>query len=312
MDGTAGSAHAGVLVTGSHRSGSTWVGRILAASRSLHYVQEPFNIVAHQRWLEPPPPQQFFYVHSAVADTWRARYQRVVDLKPPLVRPIVSGVGSGRSKLALRLAKGAAQARRRNAAPLIKDPIAVFSTEWLADTFGLRPVVLIREPVAFAGSLQERNWRFDFQHWTKQTELMHELLDPWAEGINRMVALGDEADVVDQAIVQWNAIYGHVADLRERHPEWVFVRYEDLAARPADVMPGLFAALDLDFGDKEAAAVDALSTTKRQESSAIDVRRNSEDALRVGRTRLEPSAIERVRAGTAEVAQRFYPEEFGS
>src|SRR5665811_676016 len=37
-----------MLVTGSHNSGTTWVGRMLAASRSVAYSHEPFN-VGHRR-----------------------------------------------------------------------------------------------------------------------------------------------------------------------------------------------------------------------------------------------------------------------
>jgi LPS sulfotransferase NodH len=33
-----------ILVTGSHRSGSTWVGTMLATSPSVGYVQEPFSL----------------------------------------------------------------------------------------------------------------------------------------------------------------------------------------------------------------------------------------------------------------------------
>ncbi|HFQ91935.1 MAG TPA: hypothetical protein ENK29_03550, partial [Chromatiales bacterium] len=32
-----------ILVTGSHRSGTTWVGRMLTVSPALYYVHEPFN-----------------------------------------------------------------------------------------------------------------------------------------------------------------------------------------------------------------------------------------------------------------------------
>ena len=33
-----------MLITGSHRSGSTWVGRMLSASPSVGYIHEPFNL----------------------------------------------------------------------------------------------------------------------------------------------------------------------------------------------------------------------------------------------------------------------------
>lgn len=32
-----------ILVTGSHRSGSTWVGRMISASPEVFYIHEPFN-----------------------------------------------------------------------------------------------------------------------------------------------------------------------------------------------------------------------------------------------------------------------------
>ena len=48
----------GILVTGSHRSGTTWVGRMLAAAPGVDYLHEPFKP-------GPQPPT------SAVrSDTW--------------------------------------------------------------------------------------------------------------------------------------------------------------------------------------------------------------------------------------------------
>src|SRR5882672_1880226 len=32
-----------ILVTGAHRSGSTWVGRMIARSPTIRYIHEPFN-----------------------------------------------------------------------------------------------------------------------------------------------------------------------------------------------------------------------------------------------------------------------------
>ena len=36
--------HKPILVSGSHRSGSTWVGKTIALSNKVRYVHEPFNI----------------------------------------------------------------------------------------------------------------------------------------------------------------------------------------------------------------------------------------------------------------------------
>jgi hypothetical protein len=33
-----------ILISGSHRSGSTWTGKVISQSNSVRYVHEPFNI----------------------------------------------------------------------------------------------------------------------------------------------------------------------------------------------------------------------------------------------------------------------------
>src|SRR4029079_14970877 len=52
--------------------------------------------------------------------------------------------------------------RRNGRRPLMKDPIALLSAEWLAATFDMDVVVLIRHPAAFAASLKRLGWKHSF------------------------------------------------------------------------------------------------------------------------------------------------------
>ena len=45
----------GILITGSPRSGTTFVGRMLALPRSIGYLDEPFNVQIGMTWV----PRQF-------------------------------------------------------------------------------------------------------------------------------------------------------------------------------------------------------------------------------------------------------------
>ncbi|MCF8233846.1 MAG: hypothetical protein K9G67_15655 [Bacteroidales bacterium] len=33
-----------ILVTGAHRSGTTWVGHVMREAPEVHYIHEPFNV----------------------------------------------------------------------------------------------------------------------------------------------------------------------------------------------------------------------------------------------------------------------------
>src|SRR5690349_22863624 len=112
-----------ILVTGSHRSGSTWVGKMIASHPRVAYVEEPFN--AHVR-PECPVRHMWHLVTEEDEGPFRAYVDRLLAFRD----------GAGRHGLAdaafgtlLDLWR-----RLRGARPLLKDPIALFSAEWLADT----------------------------------------------------------------------------------------------------------------------------------------------------------------------------------
>jgi hypothetical protein len=299
-----------ILVTGSHRSGTTWVGKVLAASPGVAYVHEPFNPQRAPGWIGGRLPHWYLYVCPENEAPYVRLVRRVLSLRYPI----------GPDLAALRTPRQAGQAalewarsvlpRRRSARPLVKDPIALFSAEWLAGRFGVAPVVMIRHPAAFAGSLKRLDWRFDFRNWAGQDLLLRDLLAPYAEEIRRFA--GQDRDLVDQAILMWNAIHHVIRGYRERHPEWTFVKHEELAEAPVDGFRDLAARLGLAWGPGLRRAVVRLSSERNVGEVPAwlhrRVKRNSRAAARTWLTRLSHEERERVRVGTAAVASAFYSE----
>ncbi|MER3452975.1 MAG: hypothetical protein C4321_04710 [Chloroflexota bacterium] len=74
-----------ILVTGSNRSGTTWVGRILAASGRLNYVYEPFNPGLWPRWT--PSPLQFrnLYICADNEHLWFRAIADVIACRQPIL-----------------------------------------------------------------------------------------------------------------------------------------------------------------------------------------------------------------------------------
>ena len=119
---------------------------------------------------------------------------------------------------------------RSGATPLLKDPIAFFSAEWLERTFGMRVVVTVRHPAAFAASLKRMDWRFDFNRFLEQPSLMRDHLDPYRTDITRFA--NHPPEIVAQAGLLWRCIHGPASNLRDAHTNWLFVRPEKSLTQP--------------------------------------------------------------------------------
>ncbi|HEX2295753.1 MAG TPA: sulfotransferase [Actinomycetota bacterium] len=299
-----------ILVTGSHRSGTTWVGRMLCASREAGYVHEPFNPNRSPGWFPERLPYWFMYLteenaapyERAVEDLLALRYPFGSLLRARSARGLAQQVPEAARSVAYRLG------RRRT---LVKDPMALFSAEWLARRFGADVVVMIRHPAAFVSSIKKLSWGFDYErNWLAQDLLMRDLLGAWAESFR---GYEGEVDLVGEGIVMWNAMYDVVRGYRDRHPDWHFVRYDDLADYPVDGFRDLYARLGLRWDARVAREVERST----QESNVKEVpawrrraiNRDSRAAKRTWTKRLTPGEVERVRRGVAEVAASFYADE---
>ena len=298
-----------ILVTGSHRSGTTWTGRMLAVAPGVGYVPEPFSPRRWPGWSRRPIPHWYVHVSRENEDDYL-----------PLVEDALAFRYPARSVLRVRSARQAFQVaeeapwalwnRLRDARALVKDPIALMSAEWLADRFGMEVVVMIRHPAAFAGSLLRLDWpRFDFRNWAEQPLFLRDLAGPHEDAIRSFDP--ERQDVLEEAILLWNVIHHVIRGYRERNPDWIFVRHEDLAEEPVKGFHDLFERLDLEW-DRIAERIILRSSTGRMEVPAYmhrTVRRDSRAARWTWRDRLTAEDRDRVRAGTAEVAEAFYGEE---
>ena len=67
-----------IVVTGSHRSGTTWVGRMLCLSGEAGYIHEPFNPVRTPSWFADPVPYWYAYVTSDNEHLYAPQLERVM------------------------------------------------------------------------------------------------------------------------------------------------------------------------------------------------------------------------------------------
>jgi hypothetical protein len=298
---------AGILVTGSHRSATTWVGRVLEAAGGFGYIREPFNAERRPGWMRAPMPHRYEYITGDGGPHLRD-VERLLQFRVPILPQLRE---LGRPRDLARLLNDWRQGvtyRVQGRRPLIKDPFALFSAPWLADTFGLGVVITIRHPAGFVSSVRRFGWRFDFRHWLDQPALIRDLLADW----ERMFRT-TELDPVGEAAMVWRGIYGAVARFRTSRPSWIFVRHEDLALDPRSGFQDLAKRVGIEWTDSLERFVGRSSSAENpvegRVGDTVSVTRNSRELRDVWKKRLSPVEVDRIRSLVEPVAGEFYTED---
>ena len=293
-----------ILVTGTHRSGSTWVGKMIASHWRVKYYSEPFN-PEHPGC---PARQYFHYVTAANESRFLAYLKPVIQLKALAAE--VRATRSGLVHSLKRFGKSARRSMRRRfgVRPLLKDPMALLSAEWLSRRFQTDTVVLIRHPAAFASSLKRLNWHFPFGDFLGQQQLMEEHLSPFRKDIERFART--PPDIVAQAILLWRILHNTIHRYRLKHPEWTFVRHEDLSARPHEEFAKLFRVLGLSFSVRARRTIaeytDCDNPVEAADGAIHQLKRDSLGNIWNWTQRLNRDEILRVCRGTEDIARHFY------
>ncbi len=297
-----------VLVTGAHRTGTTWVGKMLAANPQMAYVSEPLNVLHRPGVLRAQVQHWYVYIREENESCYLSSFHELLKFRYHLVDEIRSlrsrkdFLRMGRD-FSIFLQGGLFRKR-----PLLKDPFAVFSLPWFSERLNCEIVVAVRHPAAFASSLKRLNWSFDFADLLNQPLLMRDHLGPYRQDMESIA----KDDIIGQAALLWAMIYLVVHADRERIPSIRVVRHEDLSLDPIAGYRKLYGELGLNFTPRvEQTILNSSSSDnptelsrKKVHSVKLDSRANLDNWKR----RLSSEEISRIRRVTEEVAHHYYPE----
>jgi hypothetical protein len=297
-----------ILVTGTHRSGTTWIGRMLAANPSTAYISEPLNVRHRPGVFRAQVDHWYQYICDGNGDAYLPAFRELLDFDYHLldeirsIRSLKDFLRMGRD---FRIFFNGLEMGQR---PLIKDPFAVFSTPWFAKALNCKVVIAVRHPSAFVSSLKRLNWPFDFQDLLDQPLLMHDHLEPYR---SQMQSVKPD-DVIGQSALLWKMVYRSVHASRESNPDIIIVRHEDLSRDPVNGFRDLYAALNLDFTPRvEKIILRSSSSENPMELSRRkihDIRLDSRASVDNWKKRLTEEETRRVREMTGEVSHLFYSD----
>lgn len=234
-----------ILVAGTARSGTTWLGDLIASQVPCRILFEPFHpeLVAEYRgfhyfqYMRPGTENPKFQSFARKVFTGEIR-NRWIDRQNERIFAHVRLVKEIRANLALK---------------------------WLHDHFPNVPIVLlIRHPCAVVSSRMELGWAtdLDIKPFLSQPELITDHLSPYMNLINNAKNTEEKHTII------W--CVNHLVPLKQLNPgEVKIVYYENLCTQPEKELPALFEYLGQTYSKPVIEIINQPSQTTKVTSAVV-------------------------------------------
>lgn len=236
-----------ILVTGSNRSGSTWVGKVLSQDTKVDNIIEPLNINRIQRFKKVSINNWFLKVDDTAESQINQEAKKLFDyyMHTTWINFFKYAFQSYEGHNIFRSIK---KKLRRTLKPvkLVKDPQALFSIPWLVSHYHIQPLVLIRHPAAYVLSIKEKEWWFNFDDLLQQEHFFEGDLKFLKEEV---LAYGRKSKptIIENASLMWKICYYQVALYQKKYPDWYFIKHETLSQNPVKEYKKIFNYFEIAF-----------------------------------------------------------------
>lgn len=266
-----------LLVTGSPRSGTTVLGRMLAFSSDINYIWEPFNSKYWDRI-----PDYYPYIGDESDKEKITIYDNLINdvihlkkLKPKisfspedsLIKRIAKKYGINRSTFLWYKSSQIKDLFLKPKLLVCKDPIGIFLSEHLIKKFEFKVVAVIRHPVGVAISRKKLDWKFDFNWWRNQKDFYNGHFKQIDDLLKR-----HPLDFIHEAAFHWLTCYSYIHEIKKKYPESVkIIRHEDLCENPIYEMEKIFKYLGLILNNRVIDKIQQITTGSQIEKSTLDL-----------------------------------------
>jgi len=245
-----------ILVTGTSHSGKNWVSLFLARLFPCVADQEPFHL-----WSPPGIPidgerEGFKFVTERSSAAVKSRVAGSFNSFASVPRGFFKTSGGIDSRLHNALVQmRRVRMHRSDTAVIVKDPYALYSAEWLCETLGWRPWLLIRDPVSYVGTLVGEKTVWDVGLHLQDPSLVEHLDRVGDECASRALHCADQG-LLMTSIHRWITSAVHFRYLLGRHassPGWAFSALENLNSCPTASFGHALRSLGIAATDQEIA-----------------------------------------------------------
>jgi hypothetical protein len=305
-----------ILVTGAPRSGTTFLGAMLALPNGILEVEEPFNFETGIVGMDRP----FLYMpaHSELD----AEGERYIELINTLLTGEAwykqSAIRGEAMSPVHQLARDLFVSRQNvgykiqsknpfNGRYVIKDPNACFIAEYMDAYFANETVVIMRHPTATIGSYKRLGWRYDISGLKNQPALMRDFLEPIIGDVQP-----DKLSAIEEWSYLWLSVYTVLTKCVTRDQKMILITHEELSHYPHECLRRLYEKLGLVYTGRIEEEVEKHTSkenpTDPRGGAVHDLYRNSAAVNGRWKDILDSNEVAIIRRITEPIAHQYYDD----
>lgn len=305
-----------LLVTGCPRSGTTFMGGMLKHCPKTQEIFEPFNPAAGvEGWDRPfpylraddPEAERFQKIMLSLVNGF-PRYHRFQEYEIRTQYPWMWKV--------LRRTTGSMMATRnyvarlrgipRDGRWLIKDPHLFLGAGYLHEQMGIDVVAMVRLPAAIASSWKRLQWKPDLSIFANQPYLREDILSDYK------VFSNDGLSFAEAMAWYWVYCYKTMFHFRDRNPEMLFIKQEDMGAEPIATIQAVLQRFQLPFTEPMRNRIIDYTTSKTAIPDSShphkEFKRDSKKISKSWQKHLSSEEIVTIRNITEHLAHEYYTD----
>jgi LPS sulfotransferase NodH len=295
--------HQPILVTGAVRSGTTFVGKVLAETEGAIYVSEPFNI-HNKKVYDTHWENQWTYLTDSNKAAFYQKLCNAFKLEAKTKSPLsLNGMRAFLHDMALSFVGSPERV-------IIKDPIALASTEFIHKYFNAKIVLCVRHPAGFVQSMKKLNWLANPNYFLNQPALVERFLSSIKYELEACKHITEPN--IEVNALGWKAQNLIVKQLITENKEFILLKHETLSLNPVSTFEYLLDALKLPLTADLELFIKQHTQASNPEHTTSDqphtIKLNAKANAQGWKKKLTSQEINTIKTITEPVASYFYNE----
>ena len=265
-----------IFISGMHRSGTSWVADIIATG-GKYIIKDEEIFLPNYPSQNKPINIWYEYINSKNENKYIEYIENVLSNKY-YIKNNLSFSKSVNERIRVYYLKAYSLIRKLfyESLPLILvEPLGLLSSEWFANTYKCKIVIIIRHPAAIISSLKINKIKYRFLN---DNSLLTQN-DFVKDHINLLIKdkkdIPGPNDIIGQGILMWKILYNYVLKLQNNNNNWIFVKHEDLSLDPIKEFKVIFNKLGLLFSNKTINKINILCSEDNKNYLLPDERDNN-------------------------------------